>query len=128
MSRADLSPRPDLSAGFTLALGGGGARGYAHLGVADALAERGIRPGRIVGTSIGAIFGAGMALGLPVDRIAEMSAGMDVWRGARWGTRFGVFDIQPIIERLVAAVGDPLIEDLPIPFGAAAYDLASGEH
>jgi predicted acylesterase/phospholipase RssA len=124
----DLRPNPDFSSGFTLALGGGGARGWAHLGVMDALAERQLTPGRILGTSMGAVVGAGMALGLPVDRIAEMSADVNVWRMARRGVRFGIVDVQPIIERLVASVGDPLIEDLPIPFGAAAFDLATGEH
>ena len=47
--------------GFTLALGGGGARGWAHVGVARALDERGLRPHRIVGTSMGAIIGAALA-------------------------------------------------------------------
>ena len=53
----------NLHHGFTLALGGGGARGYAHIGVARALEARGLRPNRIVGTSMGAIIGAGMAAG-----------------------------------------------------------------
>ena len=47
--------------GFTLALGGGGARGWAHVGVARALDERGLLPTRIVGTSMGAIVGAALA-------------------------------------------------------------------
>ncbi len=44
--------------GFVLVLGGGGARGLAHLGVLQALEEEGLRPARIVGVSIGALFGA----------------------------------------------------------------------
>ena len=55
--------------GFTLALGGGGARGWAHVGVARALDERGLRPSRIVGTSMGAIIGAALAAGRTPDAI-----------------------------------------------------------
>lgn len=47
--------RPD---GFVLALGGGGGRGLAHLGVLEVLEEHKLRPAAIVGTSIGALFGA----------------------------------------------------------------------
>jgi NTE family protein len=49
---------------FALALGGGGARGLAHIAVAEALDEMGVKPVAIAGTSIGAIVGAGMAAGL----------------------------------------------------------------
>src|SRR6186997_147895 len=56
--------------GFTLALGGGGARGWAHLGVARALDAHGLHPTRIVGTSMGAIVGAALAAGRTPDEIA----------------------------------------------------------
>ena len=49
---------------FALALGGGGARGLAHIAVAEALDEMGVRPVAIAGTSIGAIIGAGYAAGM----------------------------------------------------------------
>jgi len=48
--------------GFVLALGGGGGRGLAHLGVLEVLEEHGLRPDAIVGTSIGALFGSMYAL------------------------------------------------------------------
>ena len=47
-----------------LALGGGGARGLAHIVVAEALDEMGVKPVAIAGTSIGAIIGAGYAAGM----------------------------------------------------------------
>ena len=53
-----------IGSGFSLALGGGGGRGWAHIGVAQALDEAGLRPGLVVGTSIGAIVGAGIAAGM----------------------------------------------------------------
>jgi NTE family protein len=49
---------------FALALGGGGARGLAHIVVAEALDEMGVKPIAIAGTSIGAIIGAGYAAGM----------------------------------------------------------------
>jgi len=128
MSRS-APPRPmALASGFSLALGGGGARGFAHLGVAEALAERGLVPGRILGTSMGSVIGAGLAAGLTAERIVELASRFDPWRMARRPARLGIFDHRPLMERVVAEVGHPRIEDLPIPFGAAAYDLVTGRH
>jgi NTE family protein len=117
-----------LASGFTLALGGGGARGYAHLGVAEALAERGLVPGRIVGTSMGSVIGAGLAAGLSVERMAAIAARVDPWRMARRPARLAVFDHRPLMEQIVAEVGHPRIEDLPTPYGAATFDLVTGRH
>jgi predicted acylesterase/phospholipase RssA len=117
-----------LASGFSLALGGGGARGFAHLGVAEALAERRLVPSRIVGTSMGSVIGAGMAAGLSAERMAAMAAKIDPWQMARRPARLGLFDHRQLMEQIVAEVGHPRIEDLPIPYGAAAFDLVSGRH
>lgn len=117
-----------LASGFTLALGGGGARGFAHVGVAQALAERGLAPTRIIGTSMGSVIGAGLAAGLTPDRMVAMSARFDPWRMARRPARLAIFDHRPLMEHLVAEVGHPRVEDLPIPYAAAAYDLVTGRH
>lgn len=53
-----------MNAGIALALGGGGARGIAHLLVLEVFDELGIRPARIAGTSIGALYGAAYASGM----------------------------------------------------------------
>lgn len=126
MSRSTPPLPVDLASGFSLALGGGGARGFAHLGVAEALAERGLVPGRIVGTSMGSVIGAGLAAGLTADRMVAMAAQFDPWRMARRPARLALFDHRPLMEQVVAEVGNPLIEDLPIPFAAATYDLVTG--
>jgi predicted acylesterase/phospholipase RssA/CRP-like cAMP-binding protein len=60
--------------GIGLVLGGGGARGFAHLGVWQALADVGIAPDLICGASIGALLGALMALQIPVDKLVPMVA------------------------------------------------------
>jgi NTE family protein len=49
---------------FALALGGGGARGLAHIAVIEALDEMGVKPAAIAGTSIGALVGAAYAAGM----------------------------------------------------------------
>ena len=68
-----LSPaRPRSKAlKVALVLGGGGLKGFAHIGVFRALAEMGIEPAVVAGTSIGALIGAAYARGMPV---AEMAA------------------------------------------------------
>jgi NTE family protein len=118
--------RPRL--GF--ALGSGSARGWAHIGIVKALAERGFVPDVIAGASVGALVGAACA----VDRLDALERWVctltqrDVWRlvdttfrggGVMTGTR--------LMEAIAAQVGDGPIESLPIPFGAVATDLYTGE-
>ena len=112
--------------GFTLALGGGGARGWAHIGVARALERTGLAPRRIVGTSMGAIIGAGIAAGRsPADM--EAAAGRtSVYRHMRRPGRLALFDAGGLLELMVAELGDPRIEELPIPLGVTTYDLVAG--
>lgn len=114
-----------LADGFTLALGGGGARGWAHIGVARGLDRLGLRPTRIVGTSMGAIIGAGMAAGRTPDQMEEAARRTKVYRLMRRG-RLALFDARPLLERTVAELGDPRLEDLPTPLGVTTYDLVAG--
>lgn len=67
VSSADLD-----TTGFALVLGGGGARGFAHLGVLRLLEEMDLRPSLIVGTSMGAVMGALYASGHDVDEIEAL--------------------------------------------------------
>src|SRR5918992_4271562 len=118
--------RLNLRDGFTLALGGGGARGWTHVGVARALADRGLRPSRIVGTSMGALIGAGLAAGRTPDEIEAVARRTPFFRVVRGPGRFALFDPRPLLERLVRDLGDARIEDLPTPLGISAYDLVTG--
>ena len=116
----------DLRAGFTLALGGGGARGWAHIGVARSLASHRLGPSRIVGTSMGAAIGAALAAGRTPTEIMEGAARYPVYRLVRRRARFALFDPRPLVARMAADLGNPRIENLPIPFGVSAYDLVTG--
>lgn len=112
--------------GFVLALGGGGARGWVHIGVARALAARGMQPARVVGTSMGAIIGAGMAAGRSPREMEVAARGLSVLRQMRRPGRLALFDARALLERTVAELGNPRIEDLPIPLGITTYDLLAG--
>jgi NTE family protein len=112
--------------GFTLALGGGGARGWAHIGVARALEERGLRPRRIVGTSMGAIIGAGMAAGRSADQMEAVARRRSVLRMIGRPGRLALFDPRPLLEAVAADLGDPRIEELETPLGVTTYDLVAG--
>lgn len=116
---------PRFGDGFTLALGGGGGRGWAHLGVARALEAHELRPRRIVGTSMGAIIGSALAAGRTPDEIEAGGHRTPLYRHVRRG-RLALFDPRPLLERLAVDLGDPRIEDLPIPLGITTFDLVRG--
>ena len=115
-----------LDHGFSLALGGGGARGWAHIGVARALEAHGLRPSRIVGTSMGAIIGAGMAAGHSSEQMEEAARRTSVYRHMRRPGRLALFDARGLLDVMVRELGDPLIEELPTPLGVTTYDLVAG--
>jgi NTE family protein len=117
---------PRLDAGFILALGGGGARGWAHIGVARALRARGLVPTRIVGTSMGAIIGAGMAAGRTPEEMEAAAVATPVLKLMQRPGRLAAYDARPLLERVVADLGDPRIEELPTPLGITTFDLVTG--
>lgn len=71
--RPGMRPRRDPPR-VALVLGGGGLKGFAHVGVLRALEARGIRPSLYAGTSIGALIGAAAAAGAPADDLAQRAA------------------------------------------------------
>jgi NTE family protein len=112
--------------GFTLALGGGGARGWAHIGVARALEGRGLRPRRVVGTSMGAIIGAGIAAGRSADDMELAARRTSVYRHVGKRGRLALFDPRPLLERMARELDDPMIEHFPTPLGITTFDLVAG--
>jgi NTE family protein len=121
---------PAAGGGLVLALGGGGARGLAHIGVLDVLAERGLRVRAVVGTSIGAEIGAFLASGMSVEEMTRVATSFD-WRlvlrlffpDLHAG---GLVSGERIVSWLADKLGSARIEDLAIPFAAVATDLEAG--
>lgn len=126
--RMDQLQAPAPPAQLALVLGGGGLRGFAHLGVLQALEEAGIRPDLVVGSSAGAIVGAAYASGLPP---AELLAAARALRVA------SLIDFNPgggglMRGKHIAAWVDELVAHKPIErfairYAAVATDLQSGE-
>lgn len=112
-----------------LALGGGAARGWAHIGVVKALADAGIKPDVIVGTSIGAVVGACFAAG-HLDGLEDFARELTRRRVFGYldfnfaGT--GLINGQRLCQRLVEELGDRHIEDLEPRFTAVATEIGTG--
>lgn len=109
-----------------LALGGGGARGYAHIGVIDELEERGYEIASIAGTSMGALVGGLYAAGR-LPQYTEWVRGLtqsQVIRLLDPSLRApGAIRAEKVLARLTELLAGALIEELPIPFTAVATDL-----
>ncbi|UCC57296.1 MAG: patatin-like phospholipase family protein [Gammaproteobacteria bacterium] len=113
----------------TLVLGGGAARGLAHIGVIRVLEEEGFEISAITGTSIGALVGGVYAAG-KLDKYSEWVMSLtkkDVIRylDVSFRATSGILKGDLIIETLRDLVGDVAIENLPIPFIAVATDLTA---
>ena len=112
---------------FGIALSGGGTRGFAHLGVLQALNEHGIQPDIIAGTSAGAIAGAMYASGIPPKDIHEFLKSKDVMGFTRLHfPRKGLFTFDGLIKLLETNLDVTNIEELPIPFTITATNLNKG--
>jgi NTE family protein len=109
-----------------LALGSGGARGYAHIGVIEVLEERGFEIASIAGSSMGALVGGVHAAG-SLPPYAEWARGLrqrDVVRLLDVSLSApGAIRAEKILARVRELLAGALIEDLPIPFTAVATDL-----
>lgn len=111
-----------------LVLSGGGARGFAHLGVIQALNERGIYPDVISGTSAGAIIGVLYADGHTPEEILRLMDGssrLDFMRPAL--PREGLLQINGISRILKASLRSKNFAELRIPLFVAATDLNNGK-
>lgn len=107
-----------------LVLGGGGLRGYAHIGVLQALDEAGIRPDLVVGTSIGAIVGAAYASGTSPDRLWLQANTMRVRALADMALSGPGFVKGEALARWAnTLVGEQSIEGFPTRFAAVATDI-----
>ena len=113
-----------------LALGGGAARGFAHVGVIQVLEEAGLRPGFVAGTSAGSLVAAIYASGKTGAQLQQVSEAMEEVTIADWTLPLfsrGMLRGEALARYVNKQVGDRLIESLPIPLGIVATDLNSGQ-
>jgi len=111
-----------------LALGSGSARGWAHIGVLQALTEEGVRPDVVCGSSIGALVGAAYAAG-ELERFADWVQGLgmrDVFGFMDFNLAGGMLKGEKLIAFWRRNFADFDIEQSPMAFGAVATDLHSG--
>lgn len=113
-----------------LALGGGGARGYAHIGVINELHDRGYEIAAISGSSMGALVGGLEAAGV-LDEFSSWATTLTQRAVLRlldpaWASA-GIFRAEKILNIVRNLLGDVTIETLPIPFTAMATDLIAGK-
>jgi NTE family protein len=113
-----------------LALGSGGARGYAHIGVIEALRERDYEIVGIAGSSMGALVGGVQAAGR-LDELADWAKSLTQRTILRLLdpsiTAAGVLRAEKILDEVRDILGPITIEQLPIPYTAVATDLLTGK-
>lgn len=113
---------------ITLALGGGGAKGVAHIGVLRVLEREGFNIRAIAGTSMGGIMGAFYAAGnsaSDIQALVEDARELDLFRARPMGA--GLLGIQAIEDWLRSNLGPITFEGLAIPFAVTAANLETGE-
>jgi NTE family protein len=124
----ESSTNPSARTGVGLALGGGFARGFAHLGVLQVLEQHQIPISHIAGTSVGSILGAAYASGAPLARIMETCRTLRFRDIARWRvSRLGLASNQRLGDLIERVFESRQFADLRIPLAVVATDLASGE-
>ncbi len=109
-----------------LALGAGGSRGVAHVGVLKALEEEGVRPDYICGCSMGSVVGAAYAAGMTTEEMWEAISKLrilDIISPTR--KRGGLFGTRKVRTLLAKYLGEINFEDLKIPFHCVAVDMRS---
>ena len=121
----DIDEKPTVA----LALGAGGAKGLAHIGVIEEIEAQGLRIVAIAGSSMGALIGgihANGKLDVYRDWVCAL-ARLDVLRLLDWTfSGGGLIKGERIIGTLRGLIGDTLIEELPMAFTAVATDLDRG--
>lgn len=111
-----------------LALGGGGARGLAHIGVLKVLDETDLRPAFVAGTSVGSLVGALYCCGYTWRQIHDIAG------STNWGDlasvvvpRMGLVNTKKLERFVDRLIGGKSFEELAVPFRAVAVDITRGE-
>ena len=111
-----------------LALGGGFARGIAHIGVLKVLEEERIPVRMVAGTSVGAIMGAAYCSGLTIEELEKLARSVRFTTFARWTlSRYGFATNDRMVSFLRQHLKVHTFEELRIPLGVTATDFNTGE-
>ena len=111
-----------------LALGGGAAKGVAHIGVLKALEDANIEVDCIAGTSVGAMIAALYAFKVDVETIGSLARRLTMSKVTSFKlNKTGFFSTESLRELMLEYVGDVAIEDAAIPLSIVATDINSGE-
>lgn len=125
VARPAPPPRPPR---IGLALGGGAARGFAHIGVIQVLEEAGIKPDLVVGTSAGSLVAVLYAAGRSGAELASLAINMDESALTDWSfPGRGVIRGEALARYVRQQVGGRNIEHFKLPLGIVATDLDSGQ-
>ena len=117
-------PRPKIG----LALGGGFARGLAHIGILKVFEEEQVPIDFIAGTSVGSVIGASYASGVSAKELCEIASLVRFKDFSRWTvSRFGLFSNDKMAEFLRRVLRCTTFEELRIPLAVAATDIITGE-
>lgn len=128
-----LPPKDHLKVG--VALGGGGARGLAHIGVLKAFEQEDIPVNAIAGTSVGALIGGLYAAGITTSQLEHMSQEIG-WSSLSNYSRFSMIRLMVMGQKLSTdnmelylrkQIGDMRFDQLKIPFACVATDIQTGE-
>ena len=123
-------PAPKKVTKLGLALGGGAARGFAHIGVIQVLEENGIKPDLVVGTSAGSLVAAFYASGKTGAQLQWLADTMDESQLTDWTIPFmsrGMLRGEALGRYVNSQLNGAKIEDLKMPLGIVATDLQTGD-
>ena len=124
----ELPPAPPRPPRVGLALGGGAARGFAHIGVIQVLEEAGVRPDLVVGTSAGSLVAALYATGRSGAELAQLALAMDEGAITDWSfPGRGLIRGDALARFVREHTGGRTIEQMALPLGIVATDLDTGE-
>ncbi|BBH10965.1 patatin-like phospholipase family protein [Chromobacterium haemolyticum] len=124
---AAVAPKPALKPKIGLALGGGAAKGFAHVGVIKVLEAAGLTPDLVTGTSAGSVVGSLYASGLSGMQLQSRAIQFDESNLTDWTlSSKGVIKGEKLQNWINAQVANKTMEQLPRPFGAVATELDSG--
>jgi NTE family protein len=127
LSRKAAPPEPRIPA-IGIALGGGFARGMAHIGVLKVLEEENIPIRLVAGTSVGALIGAVYCSGLSIDELDKVARSCRFTTFARWTvSRYGFASNDRMVAFLSRVLKVKTFEELRIPLGVTATDFNTGE-